>query len=95
VDQTIINWLFAGFGATLGWLMKVIWSAIQELKADVKQISRDLPEIYVRKDDFRSAMSEIKEDMRELKDDMKSGFSKMDTTLGLMFKKLDSKEDKE
>jgi F0F1-type ATP synthase membrane subunit b/b' len=95
MDQTIINWLFAGFGATIGWVMKVVWDAIKELKADMKQIERDLPEIYVRKDDFKTAMTDVKDVMKEFRADMKDGFSKVDTTLGLIFKKLDSKSDKE
>ena len=95
MDQTIINWLFAGFGAALGWVMKVVWDAIKDLKADVKQIERDLPEIYVRKDDFKTAMTDVKDVVKEVRADMKEGFSKMDNTLGLIFKKLESKEDKE
>jgi hypothetical protein len=88
MDQTIVNWLFAGFGATFGWVLKVIWDAIKELKTDLRQIERDLPEVYVRKDDF-------KDSVRDLKQDMKEGFSKIDGTLSLMFKKLDAKSDKE
>jgi len=95
MDQTIINWLFVGFGAALGWVMKVVWDAIKDLKADVKQIERDLPEVYVRKDDFKTAMTDVKDVMKDLRADMKEGFSKVDNTLGLIFKKLESKEDKE
>ena len=95
MDQTIINWLFAGFGAALGWVMKVVWDAIKDLKADVKQIERDLPEVYVRKDDFKVAMTDIKDDFKELKHDMKDGFNAVNNTLGLIFKKLERKEDKE
>lgn len=95
MDQTIINWLFAGFGATIGWVMKVVWDAIKDLKADVKQIERDLPEVYVRKDDFKTAMIDVKDVVKEVRADMKEGFSKMDNTLGLIFKKLERKEDKE
>jgi F0F1-type ATP synthase membrane subunit b/b' len=95
MDQVLVNWLFAAVGALLGWLMKVIWDAIKELKADMRQIERDLPEIYVRKDDFRSAVADIKEDMREIRVDMKEGFNKIDNTLGLLFKRIDTKEDKE
>ena len=95
MDQTIVNWLFAGLGAALGWVLKVVWDAIKELKADVKQIERDLPEVYVRKDDFKVAMTDIKDDFKELKHDMKDGFNKIDSTLGLLFKKLESKSNKE
>jgi hypothetical protein len=84
MDQTLINWVFAGGGAALGWVLKVIWDAIKELKEDIKQIEHDLPEVYVRRDDFK-----------ELKHDMKDGFNKIDSTLGLLFKKLETKLTKE
>jgi F0F1-type ATP synthase membrane subunit b/b' len=95
VDQTLLNWLFAVVGASLGWIMKVVWDAIQDLKADVKLIERDLPKIYVRRDDFKAAIADMKENMKEIRTDMKDGFGKIDSTLGLLFKKLDHKEDKE
>jgi hypothetical protein len=85
MEQTIINWVFAGAGAAFGWILKVVWDAIQDLKKDIRQIERDLPEVYVRRDDFKDAVKEIKEDMR-------AGFSSVDTTLRLIFKKLDNKE---
>jgi hypothetical protein len=81
VDQTVINWLWIACSAAFGWLLKVIWDAITELKTDMKQIERDLPEIYVRKDDFRSALSDVKVDMKEIRIDMKEGFNKLDNTL--------------
>lgn len=94
MDQTIINWVFVGFGAAVGWIMKVVWDAIQALKADMKQIERDLPEVYVRKDDFRSSVSDIKEDMKEMRQDMKTGFLKIDQSLAMMFKAIERKEDR-
>jgi hypothetical protein len=84
MEQTLINWVFAGAGAALGWILKVVWDAIQDLKKDIRQIERDLPEVYVRRDDFKDAVKEIKEDM-------KAGFSSVDATLRLIFKKLDEK----
>lgn len=95
MDQTILNWLFIGFGAASGWLLKVVWDAIKDLKDDMKQIERNLPEIYVRKDDFRGAMKDMRDDIHEVKSDMKEGFRGVNDTLGLLFKKLDRKEDKE
>jgi hypothetical protein len=87
MDQSLINWVFASAGAAFGWVLKVVWDAIQELKKDIRQIERDLPEVYVRRDDFKDAIKEMKEDM-------KAGFANVDKTLGLLFKKLDDKENK-
>lgn len=94
MDQVLINWLFAGVGAAFGWVLKVIWDAIRDLKADLREIEKDLPEVYVRKDDFREAVSEIKVEMREMRHDMKISFQHIDTTLGAVFKRLESKEDR-
>lgn len=95
MTQDVLNWLFAGFGAAVGWILKVVWDAVTDLKHDVKQIERDLPEVYVRKDDFREAVREIRDTMKELRTDMKAGFDKVDSTLGVIFKRLEQKEDRE
>jgi hypothetical protein len=94
MDQTIINWLFAGLGAAIGWILKVVWDAVADLRKDIRTIERDLPEIYVRKDDFREAVHEIKTEMREMRQDMKLSFKHVDDTLGTIFAKLDKKEDR-
>jgi hypothetical protein len=87
MEQYVMNWLFAAVGATTGWLVKVLWDAVGDLKRDLGNLERNLPGVYVRRDDFRDAT-------RELKDDMKSGFAKIEATLNVLFKRLDSKEDK-
>lgn len=94
MDQSIINWLFAGFGAALGWILKVVWDAIHELKVDIRAIEKDLPDIYVRRDDFRETMAEIKTEMREMRHDMKVSFKHVDDTLNVLFEKLSKKEDR-
>jgi len=88
MDQTLFNWVVGVCGFLGGWVLKVIWDAIKDLKTDIRQIERDLPEVYVRKDDFKEAI-------RDIKQDMKDGFNKIDNTLGLIFKKLEHKEDKD
>ena len=45
------------------------------------------PEIYVRKDDYKDIVRDIKEDMRER-------FDKIDTTMALIYKKFDEHIDK-
>jgi hypothetical protein len=87
VEQYVMNWLFAAVGATTGWLVKVLWDAVGDLKRDLGNLERNLPSVYVRRDDFRDAT-------RELKDDMRTGFAKIEATLNVLFKRLDSKEDK-
>lgn len=88
MDQMIFNWAVACAGALGGWILKVIWDAIVELKKDLRQMDVKMHEDFVRRDDFKEAVTEIKQDMKD-------GFNKIDNTLGLIFKKLEKKEDKE
>mgnify|MGYP003345618135 FL=1 len=87
MDQSVFNIIVALCGALGGWVLKVIWDAIKELKDEVRGVDRHLNENFVRRDDFKDAIADIKTDMRE-------GFDKVDRTLGLLFKKLEGKEDK-
>lgn len=81
--QVLFNIAFCLAGFLGGWVLNNMTKAIERLDADV----REMPKTYVAKDDWR-------EDMRTLKSDMDKGFDKLDKTLGTIFKKLDSKEDK-
>jgi hypothetical protein len=87
MDQSVFNWLIAACGGLGGWLMKVIWDAIKELKEEVRIVDRRLNSEYVRRDDFKESMADLKTDMRQ-------GFQNVDGTLRLLFKKLENKEDK-
>ena len=83
----LFNIAVAIAGALGGWWMKAMWDGLKEMQRDMREIERELPENYVRKDDFKDVV-------REIRQDMKDGFNKMDATLGLIFKRLEQKEDK-
>lgn len=87
MDQMVFNWIVAFAGAAGGWILKVIWDAIQELKKDIKTMDTKMHEDFVRRDDFKDAMSEHKADMQ-------SGFKEIKDLIGLLFKKLENKADK-
>ena len=98
MEQTIFNWAVAAVGALGGWVLKVIWDMLREMRSeihsrdtrlqdDLKKLDIKMHEDFVRRDDFREAMNEVKNEMR-------NGFDKIDRTLGLIFKKIDDKEDK-
>jgi len=94
MDQVIFNWAVAVAGFCGGWILKIIWDAIQDLKKDIRIMDTKMHEDFVRRDDFKDAMVHVQKDMDELKQDMKDGFRQVNDTLGLIFKKLDHKEDK-
>lgn len=94
MDQTIINWLLITVSGSLGWLMKAIWDAIKELKDDLKVMQREMPAVYVRRDDFRAVVNDIKVEIRDMKQDLKGSFTHVNDTLALIFDKLNEKEDR-
>jgi hypothetical protein len=96
MEQTIFNWAVAAAGAAGGWILKVIWDMLREMRTemqtrdtriqdDLKKLDTKMHEDFVRRDDFKDAV-------REIKEDMKAGFSSVDSTLRLIFKKLDGKD---
>lgn len=96
MEQTIFNWAVAAVGALGGWILKVIWDMLREMRIeihardtriqdDLKKLDSKMHEDFVRRDDFKDAVKEIKDDMR-------AGFASVDTTLRLIFKKLDTKD---
>lgn len=57
--QDIINISIGLVGTLAGWILKNIWDAVAELRADLKDIEHDLHESYVRRDDFKAAIDRI------------------------------------
>ena len=86
-EQVIFNWIVGVAGALGGWTLKVIWDSLMELRRDIKTMDTKMHDDFVRRDDFKDAVREIKEDMR-------AGFNTVDGTLRLLFKKLDDKENR-
>lgn len=83
MEQTVFNWVVAAGGFCMGWVLKVIWEAIIELKQDVREMNKELHEDFVRREDFKESVNEIKSDMRE-------NFREVKELVGVVFKKLDS-----
>ena len=81
--QVLFNVAVCVAGFFGGWTLNRIYSAIDRLDGDV----RNMPMTYVTKDDWKDAMKEVKDEMR-------NGFDKIDTSLGSIYKRLERKEDK-
>lgn len=66
MDQTIINWLLAGFGALIGFLLNAVWQAVKDLQEADKSLANKVAEIevlvagaYVRKDEFAQSVNAL------------------------------------
>lgn len=81
MDQTIINWLLAGFGTLIGFLLNAVWQTVKDLQAADKVLTEKVGSIevlvagdYVRRDEFDRALNRLFEklDHIEMKIDKKA-----------------------
>jgi hypothetical protein len=85
--QILFNILIGVASAAGGWVLKMIWDVISELRKDVKELNREVNQDFVRRQDFREAVGELKADMRE-------GFKEVKDAIGLLFDRVNEKADK-
>lgn len=66
MSQDIINWLLGGFGALLGYILKVVWDGLKDLQTADKNLADKVASIevlvagdYVKKDELNMAVSAL------------------------------------
>lgn len=57
--QTAFNVSAGLFGALGGWVLRVVWDGQQQIKQEVNELERRLPETYARRDDIRELTHNI------------------------------------
>ena len=64
MDQTIVNWLLAGFGALIGFLLNTVWQAVKDLQTADKELAGKVSEIevlvagdYVKREEFNQTVT--------------------------------------
>jgi hypothetical protein len=60
MEQQLFNIIIILAGGFGGWMLKIIFDAIGELKKDMKQLNREIHEDFLRKDDYRVDIADIK-----------------------------------
>lgn len=85
--QALFNALIGICGATGGWILKMIWDAVNELRSDMKELNREVNQDFVRREDFKESIAEVKADM-------KAGFREVKDMISLLFDKVNDKADK-
>lgn len=84
MDQALVNWLLAGFGGLIGFLLNVVWQAVKDLQKADKVLAERVGEIevlvarsYITRTDFTNVTDAIFRKLDRIED------------------KLDTKKDKE
>jgi len=68
MEQGLVNIVIMGTGSVFGWVLRMLWTASQELKADLAKLREELPKDYVAKGDYREDVKELKEMISKLFD---------------------------
>lgn len=58
-NQALFNFVITICGALGGWMLKVIWDAVRDVKNDIRDINKEIHAEFVRRDDFTSAVERI------------------------------------
>ena len=74
--QSIIDVITVIAGAVIGWYVKIMWDSVKELQRDMKETNQTLHENYVRKDDYRIDLAEIKGMFNRIMDKLDSKVDK-------------------
>lgn len=74
--QNVLDGVMALVGAVLGWFVKIIWDAIKELQKDMKETNQTIHEHYVRKEDYRIDIAEIRGMFNRIMDKLDSKVDK-------------------
>lgn len=59
--QHIINLVGGAALATIGWFARQLWDAVQKLKADMSRLELSISDNYVKKDDWKDGIREIRD----------------------------------
>ena len=81
--QVLFNIAYGLAGIFGGYVLNRVYSSLDRLDDDVRKI----PLNYVQKDDFKTAVADIKNDIR-------TGFAQVDRTLNSLFDRVNEKADK-
>ena len=70
--QNLINLAGGAALATIGWFARQLWDAVQKLKADMRRLELSISDNYVKKDDFKDGIKELKEMLGKIFDKLDS-----------------------
>jgi len=70
--QNLINLAGGAALATIGWLARQLWDAVQKLKADMSRLELSISDNYVKKDDWKDGIKELKDMLGKIFDKLDS-----------------------
>lgn len=66
MEQDIINWLIGGFGATIGFLVRALWSDVSRLTERIGAIDVLVAGSYIKREEFDKVILRLFEKLDKL-----------------------------
>jgi hypothetical protein len=70
--QNVINISIGSLLAVGGWFARQLWDAVQKLKSDINRLELTISDNYVKKDDWKDGIKELKEMLGKIFDKLDS-----------------------
>jgi hypothetical protein len=70
--QHVINLVGGAALACIGWFARQLWDAVQKLKSDMSTLELSISNNYVKKDDFKDGIKELKDMLGKIFDKLDS-----------------------
>ena len=70
--QHVINLVGGAALAAIGWFARQLWDAVQKLKSDMSTLELSISNNYVKKDDFKDGIKELKDMLGKIFDKLDS-----------------------
>ena len=64
--QVAFDAVIGGLMLLAGWFLRIMWDSIKRLQQDQSELERHVSETYVRRDDYRDDMAEMKLMLRQI-----------------------------
>lgn len=64
----LIKWALYAITGVISWFIKLLWNNNKKMENEIEALKLDLVGNYVRKDDLKELVSEIRGDFREVMD---------------------------
>ena len=91
MPNDVFQLLTTGGALIGGWLFKVIWDTIKEVKNDMKDLSEIVHSDFARKEDFKDSIADIKTQMQQNRKEFKEDVAEVKQMLGKIFDRLEQK----
>lgn len=91
MPNDVFQLLTTGGALIGGWLFKVIWDTIKEVKNDMKDLSEIVHSDFARKEDFKDSIADIKTQMQQNRKEFKEDVQEVKQMLSKIFDRLEQK----